>query len=249
MITGSAKAARTMVQPKAMDVREQEAMAFEYEEEVADASTPPVRVISNTKGFSFEVNIPQNVRSDGKNVVTELQHLSVKAMYKYKAIPKLREEAFLTADIPDWETLNLLNGEANIYFGNTFTGTSLINTAQISDTLNISLGTDKGISVERERLKEFTSTRLIGLNKVETRSYRISVKNNKSTDVEIEVFDQVPVSQNKDIEVEATELSGGTMNKFSGEVKWQTSIPAGESKQFILTYTIKYPKNKKVILE
>ncbi|MDZ7740085.1 MAG: DUF4139 domain-containing protein [Bacteroidales bacterium] len=71
----------------------------------------------------------------------------------------------------------------------------------------------------------------------------------KQSDIDIDIYDQVPVSQNKDIEVEATELSGGIMNEFTGELKWQTSIPAGESKEFILSYTVKYPKNKKVILE
>lgn len=247
---GLGTSARTLAkQPKAMDVAEQEAVTFEYDTEQEEASIPPVNLITNTRGFSFEVNIPQTVNSDGNNVVTELQRLSTDASYKYKTVPKLRKEAFLTADIPDWEALNLLNGEANIYFGNTFTGTSVINTTQISDTLNVSLGTDKGITIERERLKEFTSTRLIGLNKVETRSYRIRIRNNKSKDIDIDVYGQVPISRNKDIEVEATELSGGTMNKFSGEVKWQTSIAARDTQEFILSYTVKYPKNKKVLLE
>ncbi|MDZ7740084.1 MAG: hypothetical protein U5K32_13685 [Bacteroidales bacterium] len=114
-----------------MDLMEESAVAFEYDAEPEEASIPPVSIITNSKGFSFEVNIPQTVNSDGKNVVTELQRLSAKAEYKYITIPKLREEAYLTANIPEWESLNLLNGEANIYFGNTFTGTSIINTAQI----------------------------------------------------------------------------------------------------------------------
>ncbi|MFO7754474.1 MAG: mucoidy inhibitor MuiA family protein [Bacteroidales bacterium] len=248
MIRGSGKSTPAMARSKAMDVVE-DAIAFEYEADLEEASIPPVSIITNSKGFSFEVNIPQTVNSDGKNVVTELQHLSAEADYKYITIPKLREEAYLTADIPEWESLNLLDGEANIYFGNTFTGTSIINTADIADTLNISLGTDNGINAERESLKEYTSTRLIGTNKIETRSYRIRIRNNKTAAVDIDVYDQVPVSQNKDIEVEATELSGGIMNEFTGEVRWQTGIPAGESKEFILTYTVKYPKNKKVIIE
>ncbi len=249
MIRGAGISTPEMARSKAMDVMEESAVAFEYDAEPEQASIPPVSIITNSKGFSFEVNIPQTVNSDGKNVVTELQRLTADAEYKYISIPKLREEAYLTADIPEWESLNLLNGEANIYFGNTFTGTSTINTAQIADTLNISLGTDNGLNVERESLKEYTSTRLIGTNRVETRSFRISIRNNKTAAVDIDIYDQVPVSRNKDIEVEATELSGGIMNEFTGELKWQTSIPAGESKEFILTYTVKYPKNKKVILE
>jgi len=249
MIRGSGNSVAPVARSKAMDVMEQEAVAFEYDNEMEEASIPPVSIITNSKGFSFEVNIPQTVNSDGRNVITELQRLSAEGYYKYISIPKLREEAYLTAGIPEWESLNLLNGEANIYFGNTFTGTSIINTSQISDTLNISLGTDNGINAERESLKEYTSSRLIGTNKIETRSYRIRIRNNKSHAVDIDIYDQVPVSQNKDIEVKATELSGGEMDEYTGEVKWQSRIPAGESKEFVLTYTVKYPKDKKVIVE
>ncbi len=246
----SYKSRRSAAQPKMMEVMEVAVSDdYEYSEEEPEAPVPPVSVITHSKGFSFRLEIPQNVYSDGKNVITELQRLSVKANYKYITVPKLREAAFLTADIPDWESLNLLNGEANIYFGNSFTGTSSINTGQISDTLNISLGTDNGISVDRESLKEYTSTRLIGANRIDTRSYRIRIRNNKTMPVSIVIYDQIPVSQNKDIEVDATELSGGSLKSFTGEVKWQTEIPAGEEKEYILTYTVKYPKNEKVILE
>jgi len=170
-------------------------------------------------------------------------------MYKYVSVPKLREEAFLTADIPDWELLNLMNGEANIYFGNTFTGTSMINTGQISDTLSISLGIDKNIIVERKVRKENTIIRTIGSKRTETRSYTISVRNNKSQDIDIVVYDQVPVSQNKDIEVEVEEISNGVLNDFSGELKWINTIPSQQTKEYVLTYTVKYPKNRKVVLD
>ncbi|MBN1388229.1 MAG: mucoidy inhibitor MuiA family protein [Bacteroidales bacterium] len=211
--------------------------------------SPEVKIISAGTVFSFEVDMPQNVRSDGKINTIELQRISAAANYKYVSIPKLRKEAFLTADIHDWESLNLLNGEANIYFGNTFTGTTMLNTDQISDTLNVSLGIDNGISIEREKRKEYTSVRTIGTNRIDTRSFITTIRNNKSDPINIIVYDQVPISQNKDIEVETEEISGGILNEYTGEVQWKTTIPARESKEYILTYTVKYPKNKKVVLD
>ncbi len=245
------KSARSMAQPKAMDVVPETEMAFNLEEvaETTGAGIPPVNIINTGTAFSFEVDMPQNVSSDGKTNTIELQRLTAESNYKYVSVPKLRKEAFLTADISDWESLNLMNGEANIYFGNTFTGTTMLNTDQISDTLNVSLGIDNSITVEREIRKEYTTVRTIGANRIETRSYKIRIRNNKSTPIDIIANDQVPVSQNKDIEVEAEELSGGVFNEYTGEVQWKTTIPARESKEYILTYTVKYPKNKKVILE
>ena len=251
IIRGISSTARSMARPKAMDAVPETEMAFDLEElaETTGAGIPPVNIINTGTAFSFEVDMPQNVSSDGKTNTIELQRLTAESNYKYVSVPKLRAEAFLTADISDWESLNLLNGEANIYFGNTFTGTTMLNTDQISDTLNVSLGIDNSITVERERRKEYTTVRNIGVNRIDTRSYKIIIRNNKSTPIDIIVNDQVPVSQNKDIEVKAEELSGGVFNEYTGEVQWKTTIPARESKEYILTYMVKYPKNKKVILE
>ena len=251
MIRGISSRTKSAAIPEAVSEAALNEMQYDLGEavEVEDAGRPPVNIVNTGTAFSFEVDMPQNVSTDGKTNTLELQRISVAADYKYVSIPKLRKEAFLTANIPDWESLNLLDGEANIYFGNTFTGTTVLNTNQISDTLNVSLGIDNSISIEREKRKEYTRVRTIGANRIDTRSFIVSVRNNKSVPIDIIIYDQVPISQNKDIEVETEELSGGIFDEYTGEVQWKTTIPARESKQYILTYTVKYPKNQKVILE
>ena len=44
-----------------------------------------------------------------------------------------------------WEKLSLIDGMANVYFGNTYVGESKIDTRLISDTLELSLGRDNQI--------------------------------------------------------------------------------------------------------
>jgi uncharacterized protein (TIGR02231 family) len=248
-VTYRYKATSTAARPEIQRTMAAEESLDEYDMALPEAAGPPVSIVSSQTSFSFEVDLPQNIRSDGKVNTIELQELETAASYKYVSVPKLQEEAFLTAYIPGWESLNLLNGEANIYFGNTFTGNTMLNTGQISDTLEVSLGRDNNITVKRERRKEYTVVRTLGSNRIETRSFEISIRNNKDSDIDIVVYDQLPVSQNKDIEVEATELSGGILNEVSGEIRWNASIAARSSRDFVLTYTVKYPKNQKVILE
>ncbi|MCD4770210.1 MAG: DUF4139 domain-containing protein, partial [Bacteroidales bacterium] len=224
----------------------------ESDYEMADellAIAPPVTITDAVTNFSFDLNVKQNIRSDGKVSVIELQRLKAEASYKYIAIPKLKEDAFLTADIPDWESLNLLDGEANIYFGNTYTGKTFINRSLLSDTLNISLGKDAGITVKREKRKDYSSTRMIGSNRQDTRSYLISVRNNRKNSVNIVLHDQIPLSQNSQITVEATDISGGILDKITGKVRWDIELKPNESEELIVTYTVKYPKNQRVILE
>ena len=128
----------------------------------------PVTVSESNISFSFDVNVPQTILSDGKPEVVELQRLTVPATYSYAATPKLHTSAYLMGYITEWEKYNLLPGESNIYFSNTFTGKGYINTAELTDTLPVSLGADNNITVKRERRTDFTSQKLIGANKVET---------------------------------------------------------------------------------
>jgi uncharacterized protein (TIGR02231 family) len=209
----------------------------------------PVTVSESNISFSFDINVSQTIMTDGKPVAVELQRLTVPATYSYAVTPKLASSAYLMGYITEWEKYNLLPGESNIYFNNTFTGKGYINTAELTDTLPVSLGADNNITVKRDRRVDFTSQRLIGANKVETLSFLISVRNNKSRAVAVRLRDQIPLPQNSSITVEALELSGGKLNAVTGEITWELTVQPRETRDIILTYSVKYPKNEKVILE
>jgi uncharacterized protein (TIGR02231 family) len=210
---------------------------------------PPVSISTSGTNFSFDLDIAQNIPSTGEETLIELQRLSANSSYKYMSIPKLRKEVFLTTGIPDWESLNLLDGKANIYFGNVFTGETYISRSQTDDTLSISLGKDEGITVKRELRTDFTSKRTLGSNRHDTRSFLLTIRNNRNNSINVDLFDQIPISRNNQITVDAEEFSGGTFNPVSGEVKWSLNLKPNESREFVLTYTVKFPKNQRVILE
>lgn len=216
----------------------------------AEESAPlPVTVSESNISFSFDVNIPQTIVADGKPEVIELQRLTVPATFSYASTPKLSTSAFLIGYITGWDKYNLLPGESNIYFSNTFTGKSFINTAELTDTLSVSLGADNGITIRREKRKDYSSHKFIGANRIETLSFLLSVRNNKSQAVSVKLRDQVPLSQNSDITVEPVEITGGSLNPVTGEIVWDVKVEPRETKEIILTYSVKYPKNKKVVLE
>jgi uncharacterized protein (TIGR02231 family) len=208
-----------------------------------------VVVVRNATGFSFDVAMPYDVKSGGDVKTIEMQRLSLPCKFAHRSVPKLEQEAFLLANIHDWEQFDLLDGEANLYFENTFVGKSLLNLSVVKDTLNLSLGRDQGIVIKREKRKDFKSEKFIGSNRVETRSWEISVRNTKTEAVKITILDQIPVSNNKEITVEAEELSGGKTDVLKGIISWDLDLKAGENKKLILTYNVKYPKDKEVFVE
>jgi uncharacterized protein (TIGR02231 family) len=231
-------------------MNEEVAVAYDKAEPKAMEAAPvPVQKKVGETTVTFDITIPYTIVSDGKTQTVEIQRLTAPADYKYVTLPKLSQLAYLTANITDWAKLNLQSGEATLYFENSFVGKSNLNVNQLKDTLTISLGTDNSILVKREKRKDFTSKKILGQNKTETYSFLLTLRNNKSNPVEITLNDQIPVSSNSGITVETVELSGGRHNQETGEIKWDLEIKPQETKQIILTYSVKYPKDKTIILE
>jgi len=194
----------------------------------------------------FDIKQTYDIPANGQPYIVDVTSYNLEATYRYSCIPKMEREAFLLARITGWEDLDLVEGPANVYFGGTYVGQSYIYTRSVDDTLDLSLGRDKKLVVTRTKLKEFNNEKTIGTSKKETFSYEIVVKNTRKTNVEVELMDQIPVSQDAEIIVEATELSKGVLDPATGFVTWRMNIPPGEQQKVVLTYTIKYPKSKQV---
>lgn len=200
--------------------------------------------------LSAEFDIKQNysIPSDAKPYIIDVTNYNLNATFQHYSVPKIEKDAFIIAKITGWEDLDLVEGPANVYFGGTYVGQSYINTRSVDDTLSLSFGRDKKIAVTRTKLKDFNNERLIGSNRKVTYSYEMIVKNNRKSPIQIDVEDQLPVSQNSEITVDAIELSKAEQNVLSGQLKWKLSLAPDESKKIILTYSVKYPKSKSVDL-
>lgn len=200
-------------------------------------------------GYEFEIKVPYTIPSDNKPVVAEIGHYEVPASYIYQSTPKIDKDAFLIAQVTDWEKLNLLEGEANVYFENTFIGKSIMNVTQQSDTLSFSLGRDKRIMIQRTKENEYTSRKFIGSSQTQSIAWKLSVRNTRPEPVTLTLYDQLPVSRNNNITVTAEEISGGTLDEAKGIITWQITLQPGEQRDLPLRYKVKYPKGRNLIIE
>lgn len=197
----------------------------------------------------FEIKKTYSIPSDAKPYIVEVTTYSLDASFKHYSVPKAEKDAFLLARITGWEDLDLIEGPANVYFAGTYVGQSYVNTRSVNDTLDLSFGRDSKVIVTRTKIKDFNKENVTGNNRKVVYSYQMVIKNNRKQAVNIDLEDQLPISQNSEIVVDAVELSKGLVNKDDGKVSWKFLIPAGESQKIIFTYTIKYPKNRNVDTE
>ena len=200
-------------------------------------------------GYEFDIKQLLTLPDGGKTTTTEIARHQLPATYEYRGIPKIDKESFLVADATDWQKLNLMEGEANVYFDNSFVGKSILDPNVSSDTLHFSMGRDQSIRVQRIKVSESSTRRFFGSNQEQTMKWRITVKNNRQESVNITVFDQAPISRNTSIEVSMEELSDGQFDKQTGIIKWPLQLQPGEQRDLILQYKVKYPKNRRLNIE
>lgn len=210
----------------------------------------------------MEANIPQMAirntveQVPGKNVIPAdgadhevvVKDLSVDAEYNYFAVPKLSKDVYLVASIPNWKKLDLLDGNVKLFLNNMYMGESFINARQTEDTLNLSIGKDKELAVERKDSRTYSSKNLIKTTDKIEREWTITVKNNKSTSVKITVEDQFPVSTEEDIKVTLTDNGGAEVDEKEGKLTWKLQLKAGEKRELKFSYAVK-SKNRNITVE
>ncbi len=199
--------------------------------------------VESTVTNHFVISIPYTIKSDSKPYVVDIQKYDLPVLFNYLSIPKLDTDAFLLARISGWENLNLLPGTANIYFEGSFVGNSFLETNSTNDTLDLSMGRDKSIIIQREKIDEFCKNTVVGGNKKSMRGYEIKIKNTKSKEIVLEIKDQIPLSSYKEVIVDAVDLGGATYDIKTGELIWKITLKPGESKTLNFKYEVKYPKN------
>jgi uncharacterized protein (TIGR02231 family) len=227
----------------------EEAEAMQADEAMAPTASSFTEVDEGQTNLEFNIKIPYDIPSDNRQYTINIQENTLPARYEYYCVPKLDQEAFLIAHITGWENYNLLSGEINLFFEGTYVGKSTLNVRNTNDTLDLSLGRDKGIVVTRVKMKDYTEDKVIGSNRRVTSTWEITIRNNKKQVLSLRVEDQFPVSMNRDIAVEPIDYAGGTFNKETGMLTWKFSLEPSAEKKLRIAYAIKYPKDRRVMVD
>ncbi len=209
----------------------------------------PIAIEKRQLTTEFQIEIPYTIPSDNQSYDVNMVEYEINANYEYFAVPKLSNNAFLIAKIPDWINYNLLSGTSYIFFKGIYQGESYIDPDTSGDTLSVSVGRDKDLVITREIQKDFASKSIMGSIKKEQKAWTISVKNNKSIPVRISIEDQYPVSKTDEIKVDLIEYSGAKREDSTGKLTWDIPLNPAEKKSIDLRYSVRYPANRSVIIE
>lgn len=230
---------------KSFDKKTGERLKEKQEFEIDDSGISDFTTVSeNQLNISFDITIPYDILSNGKAHSVALKEINLPATFKYYSVPKIEKEAFLLAEVNDYSKYNLLPGEANIIFEDTYVGKTFINANATSDTLNLSLGRDKKIAIKREKVVDKSGTKFLSSFKEQIFTYDLTVRNNKKESIHMILKDQYPVSTDKDIIIELLEKDKAVANEETGVLTWKVDLKPNETKKYRISYKVRYPKNK-----
>jgi uncharacterized protein (TIGR02231 family) len=201
-------------------------------------------VVHHLIAAEFKIDLPYNIKSNNEQHMVLIKQAELDTKFKYYSVPKMDPGVYLVAQMTKLDELQLVPAKANIYFDGSYIGETYIDPTTMDDTLNLSLGKDPNIVVKRTLLKKDSKEKIIGEKKERTFAYQIEVLNLKSTAIELVIQDQLPITQNADITIEATELSRGKLDETSGLIEWTMNLKGKETKKFDFNFKVKHAKDK-----
>lgn len=207
-----------------------------------------VEVVDHMISAEFRIDLPYTIKSNNEQHMVLVKNVDLDADYKYYTVPKYDQSAYLVAQITKLDELQLVPAKANIFFDGSYIGETYLDPTTMDDTLHLSLGKDPNIIVKRTLLKKECKDRVIGTKKERTLAYSIEVKNLKSTSIEIVVQDQIPITQNTDIEIITEELSKGKIDNRTGIINWSFTLKPSGKKDLQFSYKVKHDKDQNIPL-
>jgi uncharacterized protein (TIGR02231 family) len=171
-----------------------------------------------------------------------------------RAVPVLNPTAFLEASFKQGEDAPLLPGRVAIYRDGVFVGRGYMAAAGKDETVRLGFSADDKIKIERAVLKrnEGSAGLILTTSKTDERSFKTTVRNGHDFPIRIAIEDQLPVSENEDIQVEmlssSTPPTATNLHDKRGVLEWAFEAKPSEVRDIAFAWRVRWPKDKGVVL-
>lgn len=203
-------------------------------------------VVHQLIAAEFKIDLPYSIKSNNEKNLVLIKNSELNTTFKYYAVPKVDPGVYLVAQMTKLDELQLVPANANIFFDGSYIGETYIDPTSMDDTLNLSLGKDPNIVVKRTLLKQKSKDKIIQDKRERTFAYQLEIQNNKSSSIQIIVQDQLPMTTNADIMIEATDKGNAREIPGNGILEWEYKLKAGENKKWEFGFKVKYPKDQPI---
>jgi uncharacterized protein (TIGR02231 family) len=193
-------------------------------------------------GLVYRITRPIAVPSDGSPHKTAIASIELAAKLDHLAVPALAAEAYLRATVTNESRLLLLPGRARVFHEGQFVGETTMETVAAGAELELQLGVDDQVKVERELRRRTTSKAVLGGSRTVDIAYEITIENHRGSQARVSVHDHIPVSADGDIKVRLREASPDPGERTDlGELIWDLVLDGGKSGTIKYRFTVEHP--------
>jgi uncharacterized protein (TIGR02231 family) len=238
----------------AMDTVQQRALAAApaASEKRAEEREATVEVSAFQTAFRIPGRVSVGANEGAKSL--RISTATISPDLAIRAVPVLDPTAFLEASFTQSEDAPLLPGKVSIYRDGMFVGAARMAAAGKDEPVRLGFGADDKVKIERSviRRNEGSAGLIVTTAKTDERAFKTSVRNGHDFPVKIAITDQLPVSENEDIQVEmlpsTTPPTSNNVRDKRGVLEWAFEAKAGEVKDINFAWRVRWPKDKAVVL-
>ncbi len=218
-------------------------------EEPAQALAEEVTATVDTSGTAVTYLVPGTVTvpTDGAPHKVTVARYALEPKLDYVSAPKLVAAAYRRAQVNNDSPYTLLPGAVNLFAGEEFIGATRLELTAPGGELELYLGVDDRVRVERELKRRDVDKKFIGDRRRLVYGYEIKLKNLLPVEASVTLHDQVPVPRHEEIKVRLELAEPKPIEQSElGLLRWQLLLKPGEERKVRFDLTVEHPRNMPV---
>jgi uncharacterized protein (TIGR02231 family) len=240
----------------AEDLKDVHSRAMSKVAEPAPERAEEQQAVAEIGGFQVVFKIPGRVSLGASEGAKSLRvsTATIAPDLAVRSVPLIDPTAFLEASFVQAEDAPLLPGRVSIYRDGVFVGRGQMAAASKDETVRLGFGADDKVKVERSVVKrnEGSAGLILTTSKTDERAFKTVIRNGHDFPIRIAIEDQLPVSENEDIQVEmlpsTTPPSVTNLRDKRGVLEWALEAKPGEVRDVAFAWRIRWPKDKGVVM-
>ncbi|MCX6919248.1 MAG: mucoidy inhibitor MuiA family protein [Verrucomicrobia bacterium] len=224
------------------------------EAKLADATVSTAAVVAGGTAATYVIERTTDIKSDNKLAKVTVMRLLLPSTYRHSCVPKLSSYVYLKTHATNKSDFTLLPGRTSVFLDGAFVANASMDLVPAGQEFWTFLGVDQSVSVERKELaRREESSGLFGKKTLRTVFDQVfKVKNGKATEIDLVIWDQLPMGDHEDIKVVLEEpkyekdSESFKMNE-SKYVEWRHAVKAGEKRDVPYRFAIERPEDMQVL--
>jgi len=196
---------------------------------------------------TYHVPAAVSVPADGAPHKVGIARFSLPPKLDYVSAPRLVESVYRRARVVNDSPYLLLPGNANLFAGDEFIGVTPLELVPPQGEIELYLGADDRVKVERELKRRDMDKTIIGGKRRLHFGYEIKLENLLPTSARVILHDQIPVGRHEDIKVrlETTEPKPLEQTELN-LLKWEFTLEPKEKRFVRYYFVIEYPQSMEI---